>query len=131
MTNFKFFISLLFLTILQVNIFCQIEPEIINLGDSKTLSLTKDNSFNAYFYLEYSEQDFVNGNILVISTTPDIYLSPAYIYTSFDQKNPSSSDRQFSSQDLGKNNLFINSSKLKKYTKLYFNIQPIMKVIHA
>ena len=125
MTNFKFFISLLFLTILQVNIFCQIEPEEINLGDSKPLSLTKDNSFNAYFYLEYSEKDFVNGNILVISTTPDIYLSPAYIYTSFDQKNPSSSDRQFSSQDLGKNNLFINSSKLKKYTKLYFNIHSL------
>ena len=127
MKNFKLFISILLLFISQSNILCQDEPEKISIGDSKELSLTKDNSFNSFFVLEYTEQDLSNGDILVISSTPDSYLTPGYIYSSFEETKPSADKRQFSSQNLGKNSLFISTSKLKEQSKLYINIHSLQE----
>ena len=127
MVNFKLLISLLLLFISQSYILCQVEPEKISIGDTKELSLTKENSFNSFFYLEYTEQDLSNGDILVISSTPDSYLTPGYIYTSFEEANPSADKRQFTSQNLGKNNLFISTSKLKEKSKLYINIHSLQE----
>ena len=125
MKNFKLLTFILLLFISQSCILCQVEPEKISIGDTKELSLTKENSFNSFFYLEYTEQDLSNGNILVISSTPNSYLTPGFIYTSFEEANPSANNRQFSSQNLGKNNLFISTSKLKEKSKLYINIHSL------
>ena len=127
MKNYKLLISLLLLFISQSYIMCQVDPEKISIGDQKEITLNKDNSFNSFFFLEYTEQDLSSGDILVISSTPDSYLTPGYIYTSFEETNPSADKRQFSSQNLGKNSLFISTSKLKEKSKLYISIHSLQE----
>ena len=117
-------IFFIFLFFLQTNILCQEEPTKISIDFSDEFEL-KDNAFNKYFDLEYNEEDLAEGDILVISTNSENYLSPGYIYASFQEKNPSPDSGQFSSQLLGKNNLYINISKLKKNNNLYINIHSL------
>ena len=124
MVKTKFFFHFLFLISLS-QIYCQIEPEKISIDFSKSLKLTQDSSFNAYFVLEYTEQDLSNKNMVKISTTISNFENPAFIYASFSEKNPSADSRNFYSQSLGKNEIIINVSKLKSASKLYINIHSL------
>ena len=124
MSKLNFRIFFIFFIFLQSNILCE-ESIPISIGFSDELELTEDNSFSSFFDLEYSEEDLAEGDILVISTNTENYLSPGYIYASFEDKNPSPDSRKFSSQLLGKNSLYINISKLKKNTNLYINIHSL------
>ena len=119
MSKLNFRIFFIFFIFLQANILCEEEPIKISIDFSDELELNKENSFNKYFNLEYQEEDLEEGNILIITTNSENYLSPGYIYASLEEKNPSPDSRQFSSQLLGKNNLYINISKLKKNKNLY------------
>ena len=125
MSKLNFRIFFIFFIFLQANILCEEEPIKISIDFSDELELNKENSFNKYFNLEYKEEDLEEGNILVITTNSENYLSPGYIYASLEEKNPSPDSRQFSSQLLGKNNLYINISKLKKNKNLYINIHSL------
>ena len=122
MSKFQFFIYFLFLIIFQANIFCQDEPEKVSINFNDTLTLDSENSFNKFYVLEFSEEELEEGSIIEISTTPTNYAIPAYIYCSFENENPSADSREFTSQTLGKNIVFINSSKMKGHEKLYINI---------
>ena len=125
MSKLNFFIYFIFIIFFQINILCEEDPTKIQLGFSDTLKLTKENSFNNFFNLEYTEEELTENSILVISSNSEEFLSPGYIYASFDTKNPSPDLRQFSSQLLGKNNLYINSSKLKEHKNLYINVNSL------
>ena len=125
MSKLNFRIIFIFLIFLQANILCEEEPIKISIDFSDEFVLSKDNSFNKYFDLEYKEEDFSEEDILVISSNSDNYLTPGYIYASLEEKNPSPDSRQFSSQLLGKNYLYINISKLKKNKNLYLNIHSL------
>ena len=125
MSNYNFWYILFALIVLQTNIICEVETESISIGQSKQLKLNAENSFNAFFDLKCSDEDLSSGNILVISSKPNSYLSPGYIYTSFENKNPSADSREFSSQLLGKNNIYINTSNLKNHSNLYINVHSL------
>ena len=106
MVKTKLFFYFLFLISLS-QIFCEVEPEKISIDFSKSLKLTQDSSFNAYFVLEYTEQDLSNKNMVKISTKISNFENPAFIYASFSEKNPSADSRNFYSQSLGKNEIII------------------------
>ena len=125
MSKLNFRIFFIFFIFLKANILCEEEPIKISINFSDEFELNKDNSFNKYFNLEYKEEDLEKGDILFISSNSDNYLTPGYIYASFEEKKPTPDSRQFSSQLLGKNNLYINISKLKKYKNLYINIHSL------
>ena len=125
MSKLHFCAYFIFLTFLQIIVLCEDEPQKIQFGFSDTLELSKDKSFNKFFNLEYTEEELIEGSILVISSTSEDFLSPGYLYASFEAKNPSPDSRQFSSQLLGKNNLYINTSKLKEHKNLYINVNSL------
>ena len=122
MSKLYFFISLLFLINLQANIFCEDEPEKITINFNDTITLDSENSFTKSYILEFSEEQLEEGSILEISTDPSNYAIPAYIYCSFSNEKPSADSREFSSQTLGKNIIYINSSKMKGHEQLFINI---------
>ena len=125
MSNYKFLFFILFIIFLQSKIQCEVEPEKISIGFSDKRTLYEESSFNAYFVLEYTEQDLSNKNNLVISAKSSSFDNPAFIYTSFTEKNPSADNRAFYSQSIGLNELIINTLKLKNSTKLYINIHSL------
>ena len=90
-----------------------------------SVELNSKNSFNQYFVINYKEEDLDNKNYLTISTYNSIYDKNAFIYTSFTEKNPSADNRDYTSQILGKNEVIINTSKLKGKTKLFINIHSL------
>ena len=126
MSKLKFFIYLVYLISLQASVFCKIEPKKISIGSTEQFELNQENSFNQYFILEY-DINTINGEYLIISTIPEDYLIPGYIYASFEEQNPSADSNLFSSQILGKNNIYINSYNLTKFTHLYINIHSLKK----
>ena len=124
MSNNKIlFILLLIISLLSIAK-CE-EPEVISINSSKSLNLTKDISFNAYFALEYTEQDLPNKGNLIISTKSSSFDNPAFIYASFIEKYPSADNRTFYSQSLGVNELIINVTKIKNETILYINVHSL------
>ena len=125
MSKFNFYFYFILTIFLTTNIFCQVEPTKISIGFTDTFKLSKENSFSNFYDLEFTEEELVEGSILVISANSEDNLSPGYIYASLETKNPSPDARQFSSQTLGKNNLFINSSKLKQNKNLYINVHSL------
>ena len=66
-----------------------------------------------------------NKNYLVIKAESTSFQNPAFVYTSFTEKNPSADIRTFYSQTLGKNEIILNISKLKGFNKLYINIHSL------
>ena len=100
----------------------EVEPEQISINYSSSFSLNSLNSFNKYFVIIYSDTDLKDINYITISSLSEKYDNPGFIYTSFTEKNPSADNRQYLSQNLGKNEIIINTSKLKGNSKLYINI---------
>ena len=127
MSKNDFFFILLFIISLQLQsiVKCEEDPEVINIDDSKSLTLTEKTSYNAYFALEYTKKELSNYNNIIISTKSSSFDNPAFIYASFSAKNPSADDRTFYSQSLGINELILNTTKLNDSTKLYINIHSL------
>ena len=114
------------LILLQQIIKAEIEPTEIPINFySSLIELNSENSYNKYFVINYKEEDLINNNYLIISTNNSLYDQNAFIYTSFSEKNPSAENRNYCSQILGKNEIIINISKLKRNSKLYINIHSI------
>ena len=113
MSKFKTLFFILFLITLFTKIICDLEPSIISIDYSEEIKLSKDSLFNVYYALQYTEEDLSNKNYLVIKAESTSFQNPAFIYTSFTEKNPSADIRTFYSQTLGKNEIILNISKLK------------------
>ena len=105
----------------------EIEPIKIPINSyNDSIELTADNSLSKYFVIEYDENDLNNKNYLTIYTyTNSLYNKNAFIYVSFNEKNPSADKRDYVSQILEKNEVIINVSKLKGKNKLYINIHSL------
>ena len=125
MSNNKILFILLLIISLQSIAKCEVEPEVISINCSKSLDLTEDTSFNAYFALEYKEQDLLNKGNLIISTRSSSFDNPAFIYASFIEKYPSADNRTFYSQSLGVNELIINVTKIKNESTLFINVHSL------
>ena len=125
MSKFKTLFFILFLITLFTKIICDLEPSIISIDYSEEIKLSKDSLFNVYYALQYTEEDLSNKNYLVIKAESTSFQNPAFIYTSFTEKNPSADIRTFYSQTLGKNEIILNISKLKGFNKLYINIHSL------
>ena len=101
------------------------EPISIPIKYSSTFTLSESNSFNKYFVINYSESDISSANYLIISANTKSYSLPGFIYFSFSEKNPSSEKRDYLSQHLGKNEIIINTQKLKSFSNIYINIHSL------
>ena len=129
MSKLNTFLFVILLMALNINIICEIEPKIISIDYSEEMKLSQDSLFNAYYALEYKEEDLLNNNFLIIKAESLSFQNPAFIYTSFTEKNPSADKRAFYSQSLGKNEIIINISKLKGFNKLYINIHSLKECL--
>ena len=121
MSRIKNFLLLLLIISLQNLIKAQIEPESIPIDYSSLLDLNGDK----YFVINYSNSDLNNINYLTITSQSIEYNNPGFIYISFTQEHPSADDRIYLSQNLGKNEVIINVSKLKNYSKIYINLHSL------
>ena len=121
MRTFKNIIPLLLLINLHLSIKAQTEPTQIPINYSDSLSLEKEN----YFVINYSEDDLAKIEYLTITTKGPAYDSPAFIYISLTEKNPSADERLYTSQKLGKNEIIINVSKLLGHSSLYINLHTL------
>ena len=125
MKKIKKILFVFILISLHSKIICDIEPETIPIDYSKEIILSQDSLFSKYYSIEYTEQDLSDKNFLVITTKSSTYQNPAFIFASFTEKNPSSNNRTFYSQSLGNNEIILNITKLKNFTKLYINIHSL------
>lgn len=125
MANFKIIFFILFIISIKSKILKEVEPEPISIDYSKEIILYENSSFNAYFVLEYTKEELSNKNFLIITTKSEVFQNPAFIYASFTEKNPSSGNKTFCSQSIGKNELILNVSKLNNFNKLYINIHSL------
>ena len=123
----KNILSLLIIYLSFALIQSEIEPDSIPMEHKETITLSEENSFNKYYVINYSEADLENENYLLISTQSTSYSKPGFIYVSFSEKNPSADKRDYLSQNLGKNEIIISTSKLKNKTKIYINIHSLEK----
>ena len=107
MSNIRNFISILFILFFQTSIYSQITPEPLNFNDDIYIDVTNE---GRYYKLSLNK-DMINleTHYLAISTTPEEYLKPAFIYVSYENETFASLNyRNFSSQELGRNILYIN-----------------------
>ena len=124
MPRIKNLILFLFILSLKNLIKAQEEPESISIDYSSLLDINGDK----YFVINYSNSDLENINYLTITSQSIEYNNPGFIYISFTQENPSADDRIYSSQSLGKNEVIINVSKLKDYSKIYINLHSLENI---
>ena len=110
MTKFEIIFSILFILCFQAAYHSQETPETIHIGHSATITVTKE---GIYYTLEIRTDD-INVNtdkFIAISTTPQEFHKPAYIYMTFDDDlHPSPDNRKYSSQELGRNILYLKGS---------------------
>ena len=101
MPKLEFIFSLLFL----ISFHCSQKIE-INIGFNQSVDLTIE---GALYSLEINANDIQKEDkFIAISTTPSDYLKPAYIYISSDVgQNPSPDYRNFSSQEIGRNIIYL------------------------
>ena len=106
MSKNEIFISLLFISLLNNTIYSQIIPEPLNIDDDLYINATSEGK---YFKLSLDKsKTSSNTQYLAISTTPDEYHKPAFIYLAYENSKFVSPDyRNFSSQEIGKNILYI------------------------
>ena len=78
-------------------------------------------------YFESTEEQLSAGNILAFSTTPEEdFLKPGFIYASLEESIKSSLDyRNFSSQEMGQNILYINKNNLNENKNLHILIKSL------
>ena len=105
----------------------EIEPKQLPIDYSGTIEINEENNFNKYFFIQYKEDDLKDNNYLIISTFNSIYDKNAFIYISFNEKNPSPDKRDYASQYLEKNEVIINTLKLKGKNKLYLNLHSLVE----
>ena len=118
-THLKYVLFLIVLIYKQKSILCE-GPDILELDKENKIDFAqfKARIYKFIYYL-YENQ---TANILHINSTTNNFSNPAYIYVSFD-KNISEDNTNFSSQNLGINQLYINLSKYNN-TELYIFIKP-------
>ena len=121
MKIFKNLIPLLLLINLHHSIKAKTEPTEITINYSEYLSLETEN----YFVIKYSEEDLIDIEYLTITTRGPAYDTPAFIYISLTEENPSAEERLYTSQNLGKNEIIISVAKLHGYSRLYINLHTL------
>ena len=110
---FTFFLLIFLPSLIQ----SQSEIEEIYINDKKTLSITSEGKLYKLVVRESDLED--KPNYISITTTPKDYLSPAFIYVSDsnDNINASPDHRNFSSQEIGTNVLYIYDSRIRTFEK--------------
>ena len=110
---FTFFLLIFLPSLIQ----SQSEIEEIYINDKKTLSITSEGKLYKLVVRESDLED--KPNYISITTTPKDYLSPAFIYVSDsnDNINASPDYRNFSSQEIGTNALYIYDSRIRTFEK--------------
>ena len=110
---FTFFLLIFLPSLIQ----SQSEIEEIYINDKKTLSITSEGKLYKLLVRESDLED--KPNYISITTTPKDYLSPAFIYVSDsnDNINASPDYRNFSSQEIGTNVLYIYDSRIRTFEK--------------
>ena len=105
MRKLSFIFSILLNFCFQSGIYSQ---KIINIRTKEKINIT---STGANFTLELQMSDInIDDKYIAISTTPKDYLKPAFIYVTLDEgKSPSPDYRNFSSQEIGRNILYLKS----------------------
>ena len=83
-------------------------------------------SFEKIFIFSYDSNQIETNKILHVSCIPEDFSYPGYLYASF-ERNINEDTRQFSSQKLGNNELYIDLSQYKEKTKLYILVKPPKK----
>ena len=110
---FTFFLLIFLPSLIQ----SQSEIEEIYINDKKTLSITSEGKLYKLVVRESDLED--KPNYISITTTPKDYLSPTFIYVSDsnDEINASPDYRNFSSQEIGTNVLYIYDSRIRTFEK--------------
>ena len=100
---------LLFFSYLLLLTYCR-EFQEIKINSKIEVEIHPEN--DTVFNFTISENELTQGNFLVFSTQPEDYLKPAFIYISSSPKI-SADKRDFSSQESGKNIIFVNKSYIQ------------------
>ena len=111
--------QILFIFCFQAIIYCQ-DP--IKIGYNEKISITTEGK-KYTLNIDANEIDSQN-KVLAISTEPEDYLKPAFIYASDGETNPSPDNRTFSSQETGRNIIYLKASDYKDGGKISFFIKP-------
>ena len=119
MSNMKIILALLIFLNIQYLTLAQVDPTPIPINHSDEVTDEK------YFVVNYSEDDLKDINYVIISTKVNNINYPGFIYVSLTEKNPSPEKRDYTSQNLGKNEVIMNASSLKGKTSLYINLHPL------
>ena len=116
MKSKKVFIWLLFLLFFQASIYSQ-EIETLNIDDDIDIEVTNEGkSYNLIINRTKIEYE---TNYLAISTTPDDFKKPAFIYVAYEGEQFASPDnRDYSSQELGINIIYINMNVIRDKSTL-------------
>ncbi len=93
----------------QAKVNCEPNFEVFP-SEEKAISLEKP----SYYIFKITKDDIQKNEILHIKSTSEEFSSPGFLYASF-QDNISEDNRNFSSQNLGKNNLYINLTQIGYY----------------
>ena len=112
-TIFTFFLLIFLPSLIQ----SQSDIEEIYINDKKTLSITSEGKLYKLVVRESDLED--KPNYISITTTPKDYLNPAFIYVSDsnDEINASPDYRNFSSQEIGTNVLYLYDSRIRTFEK--------------
>ena len=111
----QIFIPLLFLLFSKELINSQ-EIETLNIDDDINIEVTKEGrSFNL---IVNATKITTKTNFLAISTTPEEFKKPAFIYVAYgnDANFASPDNRVYSSQEIGRNIIYISKEDIKKYS---------------
>ena len=121
MKKFEMTIFFIFIFYFHTGVISQIT---IDIGYDEIMPISSKGS---YFYFESTEEQLSAGNILAFSTTPDEdFLKPGFIYASLEESIKSSLDyRNFSSQEMGQNILYINKNNLNENKNLHILIKSL------
>ena len=120
-----FICSILCIFYLSKITICQEIPE-VSVGTKLTINVAPNKA--SLYNFAIAENQLEQGKFFVFSTKPVEYLKPAFIYISLtSEKPPSPDNRNFSSQEAGKNIIFINKALIadqkgeKKYLYICIN----------
>ena len=120
MQNIGFIFPIFLIIFFQSEIYSQ---NIINIGKKEDINIT---SAGSNFTLEIKKDEIdLEDKYIAISTIPKDYVKPAFIYVTLDEgKFPSPDYRNYSSQEIGRNILYLKGSDFyKKEAKInIFNL---------
>ena len=117
------FKAFLIISIFLKKIFSLITTEKFKLGSKKTIQIIS--KIKSYYLSDFQEQ-ISKGGFFEITSIPIIYQIPGFLYASFDEETPISSDeRSFTSINVGTNKLIINTKNGKGKENLYFTLKTL------